>query len=94
MLPNHFISRKLFKKPSKADLVFLKTKWQPWKERRKKRDRERRTWFFDCFEIDFDVVQSCIHDDGHDLAGQFGWLSHGIISRQNLIFLKQTKIKK
>ena len=29
--PNHFISRKLFqKRPNKADLAFLKAKWQPW----------------------------------------------------------------
>jgi hypothetical protein len=28
--PNHFISRKLFqKRPNKADLAFLKAKWQP-----------------------------------------------------------------
>jgi len=31
--PNHFISRKLFqKRPNKADLAFLKAKWQPWKK--------------------------------------------------------------
>jgi hypothetical protein len=28
--PNHFISRKMFlKRPKKADLAYLKAKWQP-----------------------------------------------------------------